>query len=186
MANDLLQTLLQRAVTPLVPEGVIEPTVNTLTEPRLTQSPMTARIKGFGAGILEGLRDQTSPINLLSAMTIPASARVVAKNLMRVKQVAQAVPSLIQTSSRAMKQVMPEADDVTKLAHQLRQRLTQVPTSRKLAPTLPGEFTHTGNVKPNPDLAKIAYEGSKDAVGASPTRRILEEQKYLMSKKLGG
>lgn len=52
------------ATTPIVPEGPVSKFNDTLTTPHLHQSPGMARLKGFGAGALEGLRGLTSPLQL--------------------------------------------------------------------------------------------------------------------------
>lgn len=51
---------------PLLPQGAIQPMQDRLEQPHLDQSPMMARVKGFGSGALSGLRNLTSPINLAS------------------------------------------------------------------------------------------------------------------------
>lgn len=65
--NPLLQELMKRytqATTPLVPESAIKPAQDWLDTPTPDRSPWEARLRGFGAGALEGLRGQTSPANL--------------------------------------------------------------------------------------------------------------------------
>lgn len=70
--NGLLQELLMRANTPLVPQSAIQPTQDALTQPRLNQSVPMAMLKGFGAGALGGLRNQTSPANLAGIASLAA------------------------------------------------------------------------------------------------------------------
>ena len=185
---ELLQTLLQRALTPLVPETAVAPAVASLTTPKLDQSPWMARLKGFGAGALEGVREQTSPLNLISAAMIPSGARAGAGVMKGIARGGRSVlnvggflkPRPIGNGSIPSVWDGPKKQ-VSPLVFELQKRI--VPSTRTLPkPTLPSEFTHTGNVRPNPDLAKIAYEGSKGAAGLSPTGAILEELKYLARK----
>ncbi len=54
------------ATTPLVPEAPVRAMQERMTTPTLDQSPLGARLRGFGAGALEGLRSLTSPAQLAS------------------------------------------------------------------------------------------------------------------------
>ena len=60
--------------TPLVPPSVIKPAQDAIDTPTADRGPWEARLRGFGAGALEGLRQQTSPLGLagLAASAIPA------------------------------------------------------------------------------------------------------------------
>lgn len=76
--NALLQQLLARATTPLVPQvgQAADSAAQAMTTPKLDESPMMAKLKGFGAGALQGaghlISDQTSPLNLaLMATSMP-------------------------------------------------------------------------------------------------------------------
>jgi len=58
---------------PLIPEAPVRKLQDAIDSPSLERSPWEARLRGFGAGALEGLRQQTSPANLaaLAANAIP-------------------------------------------------------------------------------------------------------------------
>lgn len=145
MPNDsLMQALLARAQTPLVPQSAIQPAVSSLTEPKLDQSPMMARIKGFGAGALEGLRGQTSPLNLAALATLPMGGGAARGAVAGAEGLARVIPEVVEAAP-AVKQVMPMADDVTRLAAQLKNRLMQVPSagSKTLGQVAP-EYTAVG------------------------------------------
>lgn len=117
MADSLLKALLARVTAPLVPqvEQAADTTADTITTPHLAQSPTMARLKGFGAGALQGaghlLSDMTSPLNLaLMAPTLgmggaaeaaaepaveaaPAALRGVRKALSPIEQFYKANPA---------------------------------------------------------------------------------------------
>lgn len=96
--DDLLQALLSRATTPIVPQQAIQPAVDSLTEPKLDQSPMMAKLKGFSAGALEGARGLTDPLTL-GSMAIPGGlalrgAKSAGKAITGIRQ---SVPALGET-----------------------------------------------------------------------------------------
>jgi hypothetical protein len=74
---------------PLVPPSQ---TVDKLAQPGLNDSPAWAMAKGFGSGALEGLRQQTSPINLAAL----AGTGMAAKGAIAARQLAGAVPGAIE------------------------------------------------------------------------------------------
>lgn len=170
-AASLFQELLNRANTPVVPESVISPAVDALAHPKLNDSTMMAQLKGFGAGALEGARGLTTPMNLALA-AIPggrAGKGVVAG----AKGLAGVVPELVQ-AERAVKQVMPMADDVTRLGATLKQRLLQVPSKgQKALGGSVAEFTPSGGEAaynagragmakvPSPGIPKIPYRAPR-------------------------
>lgn len=67
-----LKSIYDAATTPLVPKSAIAPAQQALEEPHLDQSPMMARLKGFGSGALEGLRGLTSPLDLAANASLVA------------------------------------------------------------------------------------------------------------------
>lgn len=72
--NDLLKQLLSRATTPLIPQvgEAADSAAQTMTTPKLDESPMMAKLKGFGAGALSGaghyISDNTSPANIAALL----------------------------------------------------------------------------------------------------------------------
>lgn len=76
---------------PLVPEAPVKQLGEQMTTPVLDENPWWARAKGFGAGALEGLRGQTSPLNIASnlAMFVPG-AGIVGKGAQAMGETAQA------------------------------------------------------------------------------------------------
>jgi hypothetical protein len=56
---------------PLIPQRYLERAQSALDSPALGRSPWEARLRGFGAGALEGLYNQITPMNLGMA-AIPA------------------------------------------------------------------------------------------------------------------
>lgn len=61
---DALKSLWGAANTSLVPEGLLHGAQDLIDSPSLERSPMEARIRGFGAGALEGLANQITPMNV--------------------------------------------------------------------------------------------------------------------------
>lgn len=85
--------------TPLVTPEAIKPLQDRLDSPSLERSPMEARIRGFGAGALEGLRGFTSPAEMagLAALAVPGIG------MMRgAGRVAESAPRAIRGLSRAI------------------------------------------------------------------------------------
>jgi hypothetical protein len=78
---------------PLVPEEAIKGLQDQIDSPTLERSPWEARLRGFGAGALEGLRQQTSPANLaaLAANAIPGIG-----GGFRAAKAAGAIPEALQ------------------------------------------------------------------------------------------
>jgi hypothetical protein len=63
---------------PLIPEEPVRQLQESMTTPHLDENPWWARAKGFGAGALEGLRGQSSPMNIASnlAMLVPGAGLI--------------------------------------------------------------------------------------------------------------
>lgn len=92
----------------VIPQSVIQPTQDSLTEPHLDQSPTMARIKGFGAGALQGLRDQLTPSNIAAAAmpalpgANPRFLGLAQKLLSRAPEAAEGASQAILGLSRAL------------------------------------------------------------------------------------
>lgn len=67
---------LDKLTQSIVPQSWIQPAQDYLTEPHLDQSPAMAKLKGFGAGALQGLRDLATPANIATAMVPPMGGAV--------------------------------------------------------------------------------------------------------------
>lgn len=80
------------AMKPLVPKEAIEPMQTAMTEPHLDENPLLTRVKGFGAGALEGLRGMTTPVDIAS-YAAPYVGRAV-KGGSAVAHGAEALPAL--------------------------------------------------------------------------------------------
>ena len=57
--------------TPLMPEAPVRRLQEQIDSPDLERSPWEAQLRGFGAGALEGLRDLTSPADLIGMAALP-------------------------------------------------------------------------------------------------------------------
>lgn len=160
-----------RATTPLVPPSAA---VDRLAQPGLNDSKPWAMAKGFGSGVLEGLRQQTSPVNLAGLATLPMGLGAGKAAVGAADALAGVVPELVD-AAQGVKQVVPMADDVTRLAHTLRQRLLQVPSSAKVATKLgqtAQEFTPVGGES----VLNAAREGMTKV--ASPARASVQDTLY--------
>ncbi len=62
---------------PIVPKSAIQPAQDYLDTPSLERGPWEARLRGFGAGALEGLRGQTSPANLVGLLASGVGGRAI-------------------------------------------------------------------------------------------------------------
>ena len=63
-------------IEPLLPAEAIKPLQDSIDSPTGDYSPWEARLRGFGAGALEGLRQQTDPLSL-AALAAPAAGKAV-------------------------------------------------------------------------------------------------------------
>ena len=129
---DLLKRAGSWATTPLVDEESIAPYQDALDAPALERSPIEARLRGFGAGAMEGLRGMTSPLEL--AGIAAGGAGGVLKGLGRtggaVSKASKMAPTLDVVEPRAVNQVAPAMDDVESLIGDLKRNLARVPNRR--------------------------------------------------------
>lgn len=122
---DMLKKAGAWAINPLIDAETIAPAQDMIDSPSLDRSPMEARMRGFGAGALEGLRGFTSPLSLAS-MAAPAlgafrgAGRVASK----------AAPTLDVVEPSVVKQVAPAIDDVDALIGDMQRNLARVPNKR--------------------------------------------------------
>ena len=132
---------------PLVPQN---PAIERLAQPGLEDSPGWAMAKGFGSGALEGLRQQTSPLNLgaaaLSAVPMGAALRGLRGASQIGRGLAQVTPDLVEAAPMA-RQVMPAAEDVNALLGQMRYNMAKLPRPSAppaVPPRMPAEFVPRG------------------------------------------
>jgi hypothetical protein len=139
---------------PLVPKSWIAPAQEALDKRRLDQSPLEAKIRGFGAGALEGLRGLTTPAQLAS-LALPVGRG--AMGIMRGAKAAGPALELLAAES-PIAQASPSIDEVGSLLGQLKGNLSKVPLAASKLPkvNLPHEFA--------PTTAPTAVGGLKRAV----------------------
>jgi len=112
---DYLKSAYNFATTPLVPKSAIEPAQEALDAPSLDRSPMEARLRGFGAGALEGLRGFTSPLAIGSmVMGAPelGAARSAANIARGVESLAPAAEFVPQGAEAAFNAARPAAQAI--------------------------------------------------------------------------
>lgn len=149
---------------PLIPQSWIDPLQQRLDQRRLDQSPEEARLRGFGAGALEGLRGLSSPASL--AGLLPGGAA--AKLLQFAPKAARAVgPTLDVIEQTPIRQITPSMDDVSALIGTMKRNLAKVPAkgSRPIAPNIP-EFA--------PVTAPVISPVVRGLKSASPNRAAEE------------
>lgn len=81
------------ATTPLLPQEAIEPVQTAMTEPHLDENPILTRVKGFGAGALEGLRGLTTPVDIAS-LAIGGPEVSAARRASQLGTAAESLPAL--------------------------------------------------------------------------------------------
>lgn len=191
--------------TPLVPPSQ---TIDRMAQPGLNDSPMWARMKGFGSGALEGLRQQTSPLNLAASAATMLPGGAMLRGIGGAGRMGEAASGAIQGLSRvtpefldaapAVRQLMPEADDVTRLYHQAQQAMSRVPTGSARLPSvsLPAEMVTPGaeagynavraipTPPTNPQIANTLSRGLQR--GKTPFRTLQDEGAFRGPRAAGG
>ena len=153
--------------TPLIPEAPVRRAQEYLDTPTLEREPWEARLRGFGAGALEGLRGLSSPAELagIGAMAIPGAGAAggIGRGMARASRMA---PEALQGLSRALptidllgdvplaRQVLPAADDVSSLIGSMKYNLAKVPQS---TPRVPGLGTQVAEFAPQGGEAAYNY-----------------------------
>ena len=156
------------ANTPLVNA---DEAADSIDAPTAERSPMEARMRGFGAGALQGLAGLTTPMNIGMA-ALPAAGA-----MMRGGQAAKRLaPTLDLIDTPMPKQVAPAMDDVNSLIGDLRRNLAKVPNKRPAMDTLGesvAEFTPVGG------------EGMYNA-GQGANQRLPADILDMLMPKMGG
>lgn len=135
---DLLKRGYNFATTPLVDEESIRPAQDMIDPgPSMDRSPMEARMRGFGAGALEGMRGLTTPLDL-AAVAMPMAGRAISglKGMMGAGRAAQAAgPTMDIIEQNPIKQVAGSMGDVESLIGDMRRNMARVPQAgSKMAP----------------------------------------------------
>ena len=125
---------------PLVPEAPVRRLQEQIDAPELERSPWEARLRGFGAGALEGLRGLSSPMALagmLPAGRLATTAARGAQGLSRAIPAAARAFDMVDTPG--VTQMLPDAGDADALVGALRYGLAKAPqgSARQLGAQLP-------------------------------------------------
>jgi len=132
---DFLRQLWQGANTPVIPQETIQPWQDALDHPTLDRSPMEASLRGFGAGAMEGVREQLTPFNLMAASVPLASklasvgGRAVGSGVESGAALAglrKAAPTIDLIEPANIKQVMPSMSDVDALTGDMQRNLAKI------------------------------------------------------------
>lgn len=177
---------------PLVPEEPVRRLGEQMTTPHLDESPTWAKLKGFGAGALEGLRQQTSPVNIVSnlATMIPAASMIsrgvkAARGgaaLLEAPQAAHAVAPTMDLLGELpqARQVLPSGGDVDALTGALKYSLAKVPNAKNLSDAVQGlQEAAPQALHHAPEFAPVGGEASFNA-GRDAAQPFLDpiEQAY--------
>lgn len=171
---EILKRLGSMATTPLVDEETIAPYQDALDSPTLGRSPMAARMRGFGAGAMEGMRGMTDPLSLAS-MAMPGLGAL--KGMGRAGQMAaKAAPTIDLVEPAAVRQVAPGMDDVNALIGDMQRNLARVPKRPKPMETL-GERA--------PDFTPVGGEGMYNA-GRQASQPVPSDAYQHLLRNMGG
>lgn len=152
----------------LIPKQYVQKAQAALDTPSLERSPWEARLRGFGAGALEGLAEQITPLNIagLAMAGMPgANPRVLGALKYGLEGVglgraSKAASGAIQGASRAIPQLERYA-----------------PVAETLGETLPeftavgGEALYNAGRQAGPNIVKLAAEGTRN-VKISPFQQL--------------
>lgn len=126
----------QLATTPLMPQSWVDSASNAIA-PTADSSPMGARIRGFGQGALEGLRNLSSPLNLAGIALAPfggGAGGAVAEGAEGLGEAAGPTMDLIESAPwQSVKQAMPSSSDVDALTGALKYGLAKIPSGVRSA-----------------------------------------------------
>jgi hypothetical protein len=122
----------------LIPQSAVTSAQNAITTPRLDESPTWAKIKGFGAGALQGLRDQITPLGiaaLVAGTGAGAGMRALtggAEGLEAGVGAARAAAPTMELlgEAPAVQQTMPTGSAVDSLTNIMRNNLMKVPSAK--------------------------------------------------------
>ena len=132
---DLLKHGYKFATTPLVDESTIQPAQDWMDSPTMDRSPMEARIRGFGAGALEGLRGLTTPLDLAAMASGPALGAL--RGAMGASKAIAPTMDLIEANP--VRQVAGSMDDVDAVIGDARRMMAKVPNKRPMPMETLGE-----------------------------------------------
>ena len=174
---DLLKKGLNFATTPLVDEETIQPYQDMMDAPILERSPMEARMRGFGAGALEGLRGMTTPLDL-AGMAAGGMGALASRMGRGARGVGRAANSFDLVEPGVVQQVAPVMDDVDSLIGDLQRNLAKVPSKRPAPMETLGEQL--------PEFTPRGGEGLYNVGRQAPTRDPMEGFYQQMMTKMGG
>ena len=187
---DLLKKAGSFATTPIVPKSAIQPAQDMLDSPSLERSPMEARMRGFGAGALEGLRGMTTPLDV-AGLVGGGAMGMMGRGAKAMGKVIN--PGLDLIESVPVRQIAPAIDDVNSLIGDMQRNLARVPNRRPTMETLgerAAEFTPTGgeglyNVgKTQPSLPSgDAFEGLLNQLGGRQGASIVPRGRERMGSR---
>lgn len=199
----LEQSVIPRRAIRGVQDAVDDPTGD------YSDDPMMARLRGFGAGALEGAADAfTSPLGLatgaLGGAGLTAALRGLKAAPTAVKSLVDVVPDVVH--SAPIRQVMPSADDVTALLGDLRRNLAKVPNAGTTPPrgpnaaalqSMPAEFVGRGQEKlwnaartpaprpQDPHVAEMFQRGVSQGPAPSGSLNGFEEPAAILARLRG-
>ena len=126
---------LKKAIDFATEPMVDDETIDSIDAPALDRSPFEAKMRGFGAGVADGLQEFTSPLGIASLMGGGGALGHAAKAARGVSAAAKAAPNMgrsIQVlRDTPVKQVMPRGYEVNGLIDDLQRTLAKIPGGRR-------------------------------------------------------
>ena len=185
---DYLKKLGSAAITPMVDQETIAPYQNALDAPTEQRSPWEARLRGFGAGAMEGVRQMTSPLEMGSMMLGGGAAFGAMKGAGRAgKALSRIAPTMDLIEPQAVKQVAPAMDDVSSLTGDMQRNLARIPSKRPPMP-VQAQGRALGRTLGD-DVAEYTPRGGEAAYNAGreapPGANVMDAYTALM-KHMGG
>lgn len=151
---------------PLLPQSAIDPAQQYLEQPKLDQSPWMARLKGFGSGALEGLRNLTKPSELagIASLAIPGMGEAALGSRLggAAGGLARAVPAMSDLSSitpevveaaQGVKQVLPNMMEGADMMGAMKYNLAKLPSGARAMPGATDMMSEVGKITPEAAIA---------------------------------
>jgi hypothetical protein len=185
-----LSGLWNAANTSLIPEAPVRKLQESMTEPHLDESPWWAQVKGFGAGALEGLRNQITPANL-AMLALPGGGAArggaeAAEAGVGAARAAAPTMDLIESSPwQSVRQVAPTMGDVDALAGGLKDTLARIPNGTRSAVQSLRDL-YPSAVHDSQSIKDIARPGTQQMMGQMYEEANPALQKLRQAGQMGG
>jgi hypothetical protein len=154
---DYLKQAYRGATTSVVPQRFTDAAADSVDSPTADRAPWEARMRGFGAGAIEGAADQLNPLNIIASL-VPGYRAVrgawgIGKGAQAAAGVGRAVegaaaggraieraaaPTLDIIEHAPVKQIAPALDDVDALIGDMTRNLAKIRPATRATGHMPG------------------------------------------------